>query len=87
MLYTFILSVMIYREVKWSEVPKVLLDSAATTSIVLLLVATSMAMSWVLSCEHIPETVSLTLVSMSDNPVVILLVINVLLLAVGTFMT
>ncbi|MHC4943962.1 MAG: TRAP transporter large permease [Planctomycetota bacterium] len=85
-LYTFILSVLIYKEVKWKEIPKVLLDSAATTSIVMLLIATSMGMSWILSYEYIPQSVSAALVSLSESKIVILLIINLLLLGVGIFM-
>lgn len=85
-LYTFILSVLVYREVKWKEIPKILLDSAATTAIVMLLIGTSMGMSWIMSYENIPQSVSEALISLSDNKVIILLVINLILLFVGTFM-
>lgn len=85
-LYTLILSMGVYKEVKWKDIPSILLGTTTTTSIVLMLVATSMGMSWVLSYENIPQGVSDFLLQVSDNPVVILLVINLLLLAVGTFM-
>lgn len=76
----------IYKELKVKELPKIFLDSVSTTSIVLLLIATSIAMSWVMSFEEIPQTVSETLLSLSDNKIVILLMINLILLFVGTFM-
>ncbi len=85
-LYTFILSVLIYREVKWKELPQILLDSAATTAIVMLLIGTSMGMSWIMSYENIPQSVSEALIALSDNKIVILLIINLILLFVGTFM-
>ncbi len=85
-LYTFVLSVLIYREVKWKEISKILLDSASTTAIVMLLVGTSMGMSWILSYENIPQNVSETLIALTDNKIVILLIINLILLFVGTFM-
>lgn len=44
--YTFILSVLIYREVKWRDLPKLILESVVTTSIVLLLIGFSVGMSW-----------------------------------------
>jgi tripartite ATP-independent transporter DctM subunit len=84
--YTFVLSVLIYREIPWGELPRLLTDAAATTAIVLLLVGTSMGMSWVMSSANIPQTISETLVALSDNPIVLLLIINLLLLLVGTFM-
>jgi tripartite ATP-independent transporter DctM subunit len=85
-IYTFLLSVVIYREIKWSELPKLLTDAAVTTAIVLLLVGTSMGMSWVMSSANIPQTISETLLELSSNPIVLLLIINVILLVVGTFM-
>jgi tripartite ATP-independent transporter DctM subunit len=85
-LYTFILSVLIYREVQWKELPKILLDSTATTAIVMLLVGASMAMSWIISYENIPQNVSTALIAISNSRIIILLIINIILLLVGTFM-
>ena len=84
-LYALILS-FIYKEITLKDLPKILLSSASTTAIVMLLIATSMAMSWVMAFENIPQDVSQALISVSDNSFVILLIINVILLAVGTFM-
>ncbi len=85
-LYTFILSVIIYREVKWKEIPKILLDSSSTTAIVMLLIGTSMGMSWIMSYENIPQNVSAALLALTNSKIIILLIINVILLIVGTFM-
>ncbi|MEM1127887.1 MAG: TRAP transporter large permease subunit [Bacteroidota bacterium] len=83
--YALILA-FIYREIKVQDLPNILLESAATTAVVMLLIATSIGMSWVMSYENIPQNVSAALVAMSDQKIVILLVINLILLAVGTFM-
>jgi tripartite ATP-independent transporter DctM subunit len=84
--YTFVLSVVVYREVRLGELPDILLRTATTTAVVMLLVGTSMAMSWVMAFENIPQRVAAGLLTLSQDPVVVLLLINVLLLAVGTFM-
>ena len=84
--YTFVLSVLVYREIRWSELPRLLTESAATTAIVLLLVGTSMGMSWVMSSANIPQTITETLLALTDNKIVLLLIINLLLLVVGMFM-
>ena len=84
-LYALLLS-FFYKELTWKELPEVLLRSARTTAIVLLLVATCTGLSWIMSYENIPQTVSRLLLAISDNQVVILLLINVILLAVGIFM-
>ena len=83
--YALILT-LFYKELKLSSLPDVLLDSVKTTSIVVLLVGASMGMSWVMSYVNIPQTVSEMLLSFSDNKIVILLLINFILLFVGTFM-
>lgn len=85
-LYAFILSVFIYREVKFKDLPKILLSSVTTTAIVMLLVGTSMAMSWVMAYENIPQNVAAALLALSDNGIVILIIINLILLFIGTFM-
>ncbi|PSQ68128.1 MAG: hypothetical protein BRD29_04575, partial [Bacteroidetes bacterium QH_2_67_10] len=56
------------------------------TAVVMLLIGTSIAMSWVLSYENIPQSLSRTLVALTDSTVGILLIINAILLVVGTFM-
>jgi tripartite ATP-independent transporter DctM subunit len=85
-LYTLVLSVAVYREVSWRELPRILVDSASTTAIVLLLIGTSMALSWVMSSANLPQMASEALLGISQNPVVLLLVMNLVLLLVGTFM-
>lgn len=84
--YSFILAVVVYREVKISELSNILLKSTETTAIVLALIATSAAMSWILSYENIPQTISDGLLAISENPLLILLIINLILLVVGAFM-
>ncbi|MBN1128678.1 MAG: TRAP transporter large permease [Chitinispirillaceae bacterium] len=84
--YAFVLSVIVYREVKLKDLPGILLDTGITTAVVMLLIATSTAMSWILAYENIPQTISAGLLGVSNNPIVIMLLINVILLVVGTFM-
>lgn len=84
-LYTFILG-FYYKEIKIKDLPQILLDSCGTTAIVMLLIGASMSMSWVMSYENIPQDLSNLLLGLSENPIVILLIINILLLLVGIFM-
>ncbi len=85
-LYAFVLSVVVYREIKWKDLPSILLHSSSTTAIVMLLVGTSMAMSWVMAYENIPQNVAQVLLALSENKIVILVIINLILLFIGTFM-
>lgn len=77
---------MIYREIKIKDMPRIILETVEIVAIVLLLVAASMALSWVMSYQNIPQSMSEFMLSISQNKFVILLVINVLLLFVGVFM-
>jgi len=84
--YSLILAVGMYREVKISELSGIMMKAAETTAIVLALIATSSAMSWILSYEQIPQTLSAAMLTISENPLLILLMINLILLLVGAFM-
>jgi len=84
-LYALILA-LLYKEITLWDMPEILLQSVRTTSIVMLLVATCMGLSWIMAYENIPQNVSAGLLSISDNPFIILLIINLILLFVGVFM-
>jgi tripartite ATP-independent transporter DctM subunit len=84
-LYCLILAYF-YKEVKTSDLPGILLSSVGTTAIVTLLIATSISMSWVMSYENIPQQITDLLLGISDNKIVILFIINLILLFVGIFM-
>jgi TRAP-type C4-dicarboxylate transport system permease large subunit len=84
-LYALILA-LIYREIGVSDLPQIILRSVRTTAIVLLLVGSSIGLSWIMSFENIPQNVSDGLLNISQNPIVILLIINFILLFVGVFM-
>lgn len=84
-LYCAILS-LIYRSVDFKTLMKILLDSANTSGIILFLIAASSAMSWVMAYTGIPNAISNAIMSVSTNKYVILLLMNVVLLIVGTFL-
>ena len=84
-LYTILLS-FYYKELSIKDLSKVVLESTKTTAVVMLLIGASMGMSWVLSYENIPQDISNSLLSLSDNKIIILLMINIILLAIGIFM-
>lgn len=84
-LYSVVLG-FVYKEIKFNDIPKILLDSAKTSAVVMLLIAASMGMSWIMSYENIPQNLSDFLLNISDNKIIILFIINILLLFVGIFM-
>ena len=85
-LYSLGLSAFVYRDLVARDLYPILQRSAETTAIVMFLIATSVAMSWVLAYRNIPVDVADFLLTLSDNPIVLLLIINLVLLIVGAFM-
>ena len=84
--YSLILSMLVYREVRLRDLPEILRQTGVTTAVVMFLIAVSSAMSWIMTIANIPQAISAGLVSISQNPFVLILIINVILLLVGTFM-
>jgi tripartite ATP-independent transporter DctM subunit len=84
--YSFLLCVVVYREIPWRDLPGICLQTGITTAVVMLLIGASSAMSWIMTVANIPQTVSAALMGLSENPYVILLTVNAMLLAVGMFM-
>jgi len=76
----------VYGNLSIKDIRSTLVAGSNVTAIVALLIATSMAMSWVMSYENIPTSVSNALIGLSDNPIVILITINLIILVVGAFM-
>ena len=84
-IYTLILG-MVYKEIKLKNIPVILMEASKTSAVIMLLIAASMSMSWIMSFENIPQNLSEFLLSLSDNKIIILLIVNLLLLFVGIFM-
>lgn len=84
--YSLCLSLFVYKSIKIKELPKIFKDSAEMTGIIIFLIGVSSIMSWVMAFTNIPEIVSAGLLAISSNKYVIFLLINVILLVVGTFM-
>ena len=84
--YSLILSLFIYRTIDLKELVHILIDSAKMTGIIIFLVGASNIMAWVMTFTGIPEAISSALLGISKSPVVILLIINIFLLFVVTFM-
>lgn len=84
--YSLILSLVFYKSIKLKDLPKIFIESAEMTGIIIFLIGVSGIMSWVMAFTNIPEAVSAGMLAISSSKIVILLLINIILLAVGTFM-
>ena len=84
--YCLVLSLVFYKSIKLGELPKIFIESAEMTGIIIFLIGVSGIMSWVMAFTNIPAAVSSALLAISSSKIVILLMINIILLIVGTFM-
>jgi len=84
--YSLVLSLFFYKSIKLKELPQIFIDSAEMTGIIIFLIGASGIMSWVMAFTNIPSAVSAGLLAVSNSKIVILLMINIILLVVGTFM-
>ena len=84
--YAFFISLYVLKTVKYRDLPKIILNSAMSTGSVFLLLAAANLFSWVLSTYQVPTLITRTILSISENPIVIILLIDLILLMVGTVM-
>ena len=84
--YSLIVGLYIFRTLRWSQIPKILLQTAKETSVILLIVAAASPFSWILGIEQAPQLLSEALMHATDQPWVILLLLNIALLVLGCFM-
>jgi tripartite ATP-independent transporter DctM subunit len=85
-LYAFIVGKFVYRELEWSQIPKIILDTMKTSSAIMFLVGFAATFGWILASEQIPQLVAEFILSISSDKIVVLLLLNALLLFVGMFM-
>ena len=85
-IYAIVITGLVYRELRWENFKKAVYQSVRTTSLVMILVGCASAFSYLLALYSVPELLTDMLLDISDNPIVILLMLNVLLLALGMIM-
>ena len=84
--YAILIGMFVLRTLRLSDLPDVLARAATTSAVVLLLVGAAMAFKTVVSLSHAPETLAAMILSVSDNPLILLFLINLLLFIVGMFL-
>lgn len=84
--YGFIVGFFIYRELKVKDLPKIFVNTAVSTSVVMFIISTAQVFGWIMTSQRIPEAIARSFINLSNNPYVILLLVNILLLIVGCFM-
>jgi C4-dicarboxylate transporter, DctM subunit len=84
--YAVIISLLVYKEIKLKDFPNVIKDAALTSATILIIIGTANAFGKILTLEQIPSMVADFLLGISSDPLIIMLLINILLLFVGMFM-
>jgi tripartite ATP-independent transporter DctM subunit len=84
--YSFVISIFILKTLTWRDVPGVLIRAGITSSVVMLLVGAAMAFKTVAALAHTPELLASTLLGITENPLYLLLLVNLLLFIVGMFL-
>ena len=84
--YSLVISLFVLKSMGIRDLPKVLTEAAMTSSVVLLLVGAAMAFKTVVSLSHAPEILAEWILTLSENPLILLFLINLLLFLVGMFL-
>lgn len=84
--YGLIAGTLLYKELKLKDLPKILIDSSLTTATILIIVGSATAFGRLLTIEQIPNEVASMMLAISENPLIIIILITFLLLIVGAFM-
>jgi C4-dicarboxylate transporter DctM subunit len=84
--YALIISLFIYRDIRLKNLPKIIIQTGVTSSLVMLVIGSASIFSWLLASEEIPQYITKAVVNITHNRIVILLLLNILLLIIGTFM-
>ena len=85
-IYTVLIATLVYRSLSWDGFVQAAISASKTTALVLLIIGTAAAFGWLLAVTEVPLRLSEALLGVSDNPLVIFLLINLMLLMLGTFM-
>lgn len=85
-LYSAIVGLFLYRDLKWQMIPAILVRSMRTTGVIMFIIAVAYGFAWVMASEQIPARLTEALMMVTDNPIILLLIVNVMLLLLGAVM-
>ncbi|WP_440996634.1 TRAP transporter large permease [Arhodomonas sp. SL1] len=85
-LYSAVVGLLLYRDLDWRALPGILVRSMRTTAVIMFIIAVAYAFAWIVASEQIPARVTEALVGLTGNPILLLLMLNVMLLVLGAVM-
>lgn len=84
-MYALIISVFVYKDIKLKDLKSICLDAALSTAVITLIICATSALTWFLASNEIPQRVSMYIISLTDNKLLLILLMSILLLIVGMF--
>lgn len=84
--YAFIVGVFVYREIAWHQIPKILVDSAVTSGVVIFMVGAASSFSWILASEQVPKLLGDLMLSLSSSPWVFFVVSTLVFIVLGAIL-
>ncbi|MEI5664782.1 TRAP transporter large permease [Bosea sp. CCNWLW174] len=84
--YAILVTILVYRQLTWTAFVEATLGAVRTTAMVLLVIGAAGSFGWLMAFLQVPQATIAAMKAVSDNPLVILLMINIILLVLGTFM-
>ncbi len=85
-LYALVVTTLVYRQMSWNDFVHATKAAVRTTAMVLLIIGTAAAFSWLMAFLKVPASLVVWMKSVADDPLTVLLMLNVLMLLLGTFM-
>lgn len=85
-LYAFVIGMFVYKGLNWRNLPRLVVDTVLTSGSLMLLVGLANLFGWILTSQQIPQVLADGILAISDNPIVVILILNLILLVVGSFM-
>lgn len=85
-LYAFVIGLFVYKGLNWRNLGEIVVDTVLTSGSLMLLVGLANLFGWILTSQQIPQMIADQILGISENPAVVILILNLILLVVGTFM-
>lgn len=83
--YALFVGMAVYRELRITALPRLFIHASITAGVTMFIITQATAFSWLLTIEQIPQDITSALLTLTDNPIALLLLVNIILLAAGTF--